>query len=159
MAKILVVYYSRSGNTKKMAEMIGRGAQKAGASCDVKEVEDVKAEDLKNYDGIIMGSPTYYGSMAAELKKLIDESVTLHGSLEGKAGGAFSSSANIGGGNETTVTDILKAMLVHGMVVQGNRTGDHYGVVSIGSPDERVVKQCIKEGKQLALLAEKLHGG
>jgi multimeric flavodoxin WrbA len=63
------------------------------------------------------GSPTYYGTMAWELKKLLDESVKFHGKLRGKVGGAFTSSANVGGGNETTVLDILKALLIHGMVV------------------------------------------
>jgi len=156
MSKIIVIYYSRSGNTKKMAEFVGKGVRAGDADCEVKEVGKVKAADLQNYDGIIIGSPTYYGGMAAEIKKLIDESVSLHGGLEGKAGGAFSSAANIGGGNETTILDIINAMLIHGMVVQGTHTGDHYGPVSIGAPDSRVEKQCVALGKRVVELAKKL---
>ncbi len=63
--------------------------------------------------------------MAAEIKKFIDESVKFHGKLEGKVGGAFSSSAQIGGGNETTIMDILKTLLIHGMIIQGSSKGDH----------------------------------
>ncbi|MFH1958457.1 MAG: flavodoxin domain-containing protein [bacterium] len=156
MSRVIVIYYSRSGNTKKMAELVGKGVVTAGAECEVKEVGKVKASDLLNYDGIIIGSPTYYGGMASEIKKLLDESVSLHGGLEGRVGGAFSSAANIGGGNETTILDIINAMLIHGMVIQGTHTGDHYGPVSIGHPDSRVEKQCVALGKRVAALVKKL---
>jgi NAD(P)H dehydrogenase (quinone) len=89
---------------------------------------------------LIIDSPTYYGTMVAEIKKLFDESVSYHGYQEGKIGGAFSSAANIGGGNETTILDILHAMLIHGMIIQGTSNGDLYCPVSIGSPDKRVEK-------------------
>ena len=69
MAKLLVVYYSRSGNTKAMAELIADGAQSAGAEVSLKTVADTSVDDLLAADAIIMGSPTYYGTMAAELKK------------------------------------------------------------------------------------------
>jgi len=106
--------------------------------------------------GIIIGSPTYYGSMAAEVKQLWDDSVKFHGKLEGKIGAAFASSANIGGGNETTILDIVNAMLIHGMIIQGDPMGDHYGPVSIGAPDARAIKQCHKLGSRVAKLAKKL---
>ena len=92
--------------------------------------------------------------MAAELKKLIDDSVSHHGSLDGKVGAAFSSSANVGGGNETTVLDILKAMLIHGMIVQGDPKGDHYGPVSINAPDKRSASMCTKLGVRTAKLVK-----
>jgi len=159
MAKILVCYYSRTGNTEKMAKAIGQAAGEVpGAEVDVLPVGKVGAGDLRKYDAIAMGSPTYYGSMAAELKTLIDESVAIHGQLEGKVGGAFSSSANVGGGNETTVMDILKALLIHGMVIPGMARGDHYGPVAIGEPDDRATAQCANMGRTLAELAVKLHG-
>lgn len=159
MAKILVCYYSRSGNTEHMARVVADGAAKAdGADVDVKPVSDLSAKDLLAYDAIVMGSPTYYGTMAAELKKLIDESVAFHGKLSGKVGGAFSSSANVGGGNETTVMDIIKALLIHGMVVRGTHDGDHYGPVAIGDPDERSKANCLAYGKLVAELAVNLHG-
>ena len=156
MAKILIVYYSRSGNTKKMASLIEGGVKTGGVEVDLKDVSKTKAEELLNYDGIIIGSPTYYGSMAAEIKKLLDDSVSFHGQLEGKVGAAFSSAANIGGGNETTITDILKAMLIHGMIIRGNSQGDHYGPVSIGSPDKRVEGQCKTLGQRTAALVKRL---
>lgn len=156
MGKVLVMYYSRGGTTKAMAELVAEGAKKAVADVDLREVADVAADDLLKYDGIVAGSPTYYGHMAAELKKLIDESVKLHGKLAGKVGGAFSSAANIGGGNETTIRAILDAWLIHGMVVEGTAHGDHYGPVSIGKPDNRVRKQCRALGERVTRLVTRL---
>ena len=156
MVKVFVTYYSRTGNTKKMADFVADGARLGKADVTVKDVKDVKAAELLDYDGIIIGSPTYYGSMAWEVKKLLDDSVELHGELEGKAGGAFSSAANIGGGNETTVLDILNALLIHGMVIQGAWQGDHYGPVSIDLPTSRVEGQCKALGLRVAALAQKL---
>jgi NAD(P)H dehydrogenase (quinone) len=157
MGKILVTYYSRTGNTKKMAEYIYEGALQTGARVDCKRIEDVKAGELLDYDGIVVGSPTYYGAAASPIWALLDESVKHHGSLDGKVGGAFSSSANIGGGNETTIVGILNALLIHGMVIQGDPEGDHYGPVSIGLPDERVKKLCLRFGERFAKLVQKLH--
>ena len=158
MAKILILYYSRTGNTKAMAERVAAGAESSGADVELKAVADTKVEDLLDADAIIMGSPTYYGTMAAEIKKLLDDSVSHHGKLDGKVGGAFSSSANIGGGNETTILDILKAMLIHGMVIKGDPKGDHYGPVAIGSPDKRSTDQCKRYGRDIAELAARLTG-
>ena len=156
MAKILIVYYSRSGNTEKMAECIKEGVLSEGVDVEMKKVEDTGVDDLLLSDGIIIGSPCYYGTMAAEIKMLIDESVKKHGGLEGKVGAAFSSSANIGGGNETTIMDILKAMLIHGMIIQGDPKGDHYGPVAINKPDQRSISMCEKLGKRTAKLVKKI---
>lgn len=156
MAKILIVYYSETGNTKKMAELIAEGVKEEKVEVVIKNVEDTNAKELLDYDGIIVGSPTYYGLPAYQIKKLLDDSVAFHGSLEGKVGGAFSSSANIGGGNETTIIAILQAMLIHGMIVKGTSKGDHYGPVSIGKPDARVERQCRAYGKMIAELVKKL---
>lgn len=156
MAKVLIVYYSRSGNTRKMAESIAEGIGKENVEADVRDVKDVTPADLKAFDAIVVGSPTYYGSMAADIKKMFDESIRFHGKLDGKIGAAFASSANIGGGNETTILDILNAMLIHGMIVQGDWQGDHYGPVAIGSPDERAVKECLRAGGRIARLVKKL---
>lgn len=158
MAKVLVTYYSRTGNTKSMAEFVAQGAVAAGADVTLKEIDQIEPKHLLDYDGIIIGSPTYYGLPAAPIKALIDESVSFHGQLAGKVGGAFSSAANIGGGNETTVLALLQAMLIHGMVVQGTASGDHYGPVSIDRPDQRVQKQCHALGERVAELAGKLSG-
>ena len=157
MARVFVIYYSRSGNTKKMAEAVAAAAKKvSGVEVDLRPVAEVKPDDLLAVDGIIMGSPVYYGGMAAELKTLIDESVKHHGKLTGKVGGAFASSGAIGGGTETTVIDILKAMLIHGMIVQGDAQGAHYGAVAFGEPDERARRECEKLGRRVAELAARL---
>ena len=154
MAKVIVIYYSKSGNTKAMAELVKAGVAAQKIDVDLKEVSTVSADELINYDGIIVGSPTYYGSMAYQIKKLLDESVKFHGRLEEKIGGAFSSAANIGGGNETTILDILNAFLIHGMIVQGSYKGDHYGPVAIGAPDARAEKQCKALGERVAKLVK-----
>src|SRR3989338_3550234 len=158
MAKVLIIYYSRTGHTKTMADTIEEAIKQEGVEVIKKKVEDMQAEELLNYDGIIIGSPTYYGTLSWQLKKLIDDSVKFHGKLIGKVGAAFSSAANIGGGNETTILSILEAMLIHGMVVQGEPIGDHYGPVGINEPDERALKGCKKLGKQVANLVKKLEG-
>ncbi|MHC4292926.1 MAG: flavodoxin family protein [Planctomycetota bacterium] len=156
MAKGVVIYYTRSGNTKEMAELIATSMNESNLPTECKPVDKVKAEDLLKYDAIVIGSPTYYGHMAAPLKELIDETVSHHGALDGKVGAAFSSSANVGGGNETTVMGINEALIIEGMVVQGDPMGDHYGPVSIGKPDERVKEQCIRRGRRIAELTKKL---
>jgi NAD(P)H dehydrogenase (quinone) len=159
MAKMLVTFYSRTEHTQHMAEAVAEGARgESAVQVACKPIAQVSARELLDYDAIVIGSPTYYGSMAAEVKKLFDESVQFHGQLAGKVGGAFSSSANVGGGNETTVMDILKAMLIHGMVVEGSASGDHYGPVAVGDPDERSRKECLKLGRSVAALAARLHG-
>lgn len=158
MSSALIVYYTRSGNTKKMAELIAEGVESEGVSAQLRNVKDVSVDELLKFDAIIIGSPTYYGSMAAEIKKLIDDSVKFHGKLDGKIGGAFASSANIAGGNETTILDILNAMFIHGMIVQGDWQGDHYGPVAIGLPDARSAKECRRYGSRLAVLTKKIIG-
>ena len=156
MAKGIVIYYSRSGNTKEMAEIIAKSMNDAGLKTECKSVEKVHAEDLPTYDAIAIGSPTYYGHMASPIKILIDGLVSRHGALDGKVGAAFTSSANIGGGNETTIIGIIEALLIAGCIVQGDPGGDHYGPVSISKPDQRVQRQCERRGKRIAKLTQKL---
>lgn len=158
MAKVLVVYFTRTGNTKVMAEIVAAAAEREGAEVILKDVEETKADELLAYDAIVAGSPTYYGGMAGKMKDFFDSSVAHHGKLSGKVGAAFSSSANIGGGNETTVLNILHVMLVHGMIVQGTAEGDHYGPISIDTPDDRAKAQCEALGRRVAVLAKKLFG-
>ena len=141
MAKAIVIYSSRSGNTKKMAEIITQAMNNADLPTECKSINDITPEEIFSYDAIVVGSPTYYGQMAGPIKQLIDDLVSRHGQLDGKVGAAFTSSANIGGGNETTIMGIIEFMLISGMIVQGDPKGDHYGPVSIGKPDSRVEKQ------------------
>ena len=157
MAKILICYYSRSGNTKKMAYLIQKGVMAEDVEVDTKDVKEVQVKDLPGYDGIILGSPTYYGGPAAPIKDLLDKSIKYHGKLQDKVGGAFSSSANVGGGNETTVLALLQGLMIHGMVVVGDSEGDHYGPVSIEKPDRRVEENCVRYGQRVAQLVKKLH--
>jgi NAD(P)H dehydrogenase (quinone) len=156
MSKALILYYSRGGNTKKMAEFIAKGVEKEKVEVNIRDVKDVTVDYLLVFDAIIIGSPTYYGGMAAEIKRLFDESVKLHGKFDGKIGAAFTSSRQIGGGNETTILDIINAMLIHGMIVQGDWQGDHYGPVSLGFPDGRALKECVRLGSRIARLVKKI---
>ncbi|MCP4180977.1 MAG: flavodoxin family protein [bacterium] len=156
MTKVLVIYYSRTGNTKKMAESVAKGANEAGAEVTLKPVDGTNYKEMLDYDGIIIGSPVYYGHSAGVIRSLIDESVKIHGRLDGKIGGAFASSAYIAGGNETTVMDIIHAMMIHGMIVKGNFKGNHYGPVSINKPDDKVLDECRKYGASIVELANKL---
>jgi NAD(P)H dehydrogenase (quinone) len=156
MASGLVIYYSRSGNTKQMAETIAGAMNDAQLATKCKSVADTSVDDMLANDAIVVGSPTYYGRMAAPVAQLFDDSVKKHGKLDGKIGAAFSSSANIGGGNETTIEGIINMMLIHGMIVQGDPQGDHYGPVSIGKPDDRVTDQCQRRGRRIAELTKRL---
>lgn len=159
MAKMLVCYYSQTGHTAGMAQAVAEGAKGVdGVAVDVKAVADVKAADLLNYDAVVLGSPTYYGTMAWQMKQLLDESVAFHGKLQGRVGGAFTSSGNIAGGGETTILSMLEGLLIHGMVCQGHPKGDHYGPVAIGKMDDRARGECRTHGKMLAELAVKLRG-
>lgn len=158
MAKILVFYYSRSGNTRQMAEAVAEGVRGTEAEVTVCDIKDCDVEQLIEYDGIIAGSPTYYGIVAGALKDFFDRSVKFHGKLEGKVGGAFSSAGVFGGGSETTVLSILQMMLVHGMIVQGQSKGNHYGVVAIGTPDASALQECRQLGERVGRLAVKLFG-
>lgn len=156
MLKGIVIYYSRSGNTKKMAEMIAQAMNDAGLATKCTSVNEVEVEELLEYDAIVIGSPTYYGQMAGPIKQFFDNTVSMHGKLDGKVGAAFTSSANVGGGNETTIMGITEAMIIAGLIIQGDPQGDHYGPVSIGKPDERVRKQCQRRGRRIAELTKKL---
>jgi NAD(P)H dehydrogenase (quinone) len=156
MSKVLVVYYSRSGNTEAMAKLVAEGVESEDVEVECKKVADTSVDDLLAVDGIILGSPTYYGTMAAEIKKLLDDSVRYHGKLDGKVGAAFSSSGGRGGGNETTVMDMLRALIIHGMIVQGDPKGDHYGPVAVGKPDERSSEECTRRGARVAKLVKRL---
>jgi len=157
MAKILIVYDSKTGHTEKMALAVAKGTKQVkGVDVEVKKVEHADIEDLEKADGIILGSPTYYGQMSAKLKKFIDKSVKLHGELEGKVGAAFTSSGGIASGAETAIFSMLQALLVHGMIVQGRANDKHYGAAAVGAPSKDDLKSCVDLGKRVASLVLKL---
>jgi len=141
MKKVLVIYYSRTGNTEKMAKMIAEGLVQKGIVVDLKNVNEVDIDSLPDYDGYIIGSPNYFGTMVAEIKKFIDESVKHYRKIDGKLVAAFSSTGMIGGGGETVCLDILKSFLVHGCLCLGFTRLGHYGPVAIGKPDERIERE------------------
>lgn len=156
MKSVLVTYYSRSGNTKRMAEIISAGLAASGAKVDMIPVEEVQIDSLPGYDGFVVGSPNYFGTMAWPIKKFIDESVKYYKKLEGKTAAAFTSEGIIGGGGDAVLLDILKTFLIHGCVVQGLTGIGHFGPVAIGAPDERIEKEVKILVERFSALLEKL---
>jgi NAD(P)H dehydrogenase (quinone) len=122
----------------------------------VKSVDQASNDDLLGADGIIVGSPTYYGLMSGEIKSFFDRSVKIHGKLEGKVGAAFTSAGGTATGAETTLLSILKAMLVHGMIVQGRHDDKHFGAAGVGKPKEQEIELCETLGKRTAELVSRL---
>jgi len=151
MPKILIIYDSKTGNTEKAAMKVSEGVSETKAvGCVVKRVEETSLGDMLEADGIIIGSPTYYGDMSNKIKKLLDESVDIHGKLEGKVGAAFTSSGGAASGAETTILSILKAFLIHGMVIKGDPDRQHYGLAVIEAPGKEEEKLCRRFGRRIA---------
>jgi len=141
MAKVLVLYYSSYGHIETMAEAVAEGARSAGAEAVVKRVPETLSDELAKklgyktvqaapvatvaelpeYDAIIFGTPTRYGNMAAQMKTFIDAtgSLWLKGSLVGKVGSIFTSSATQHGGQESTILTFLPVLLHLGMIYVG----------------------------------------
>jgi flavodoxin I len=90
MPRILILYYSQSGNTQKMAEAVAEGATNAGTS-EVELSYHVEAEELAIFDAILMGAPTYHHDMPMDMKKLFEEAAVKNVDLKGKVGAAFGS--------------------------------------------------------------------
>jgi NAD(P)H dehydrogenase (quinone) len=158
MHKVLIVYDSKTGNTETMALAVAKGAEQVSdVEVTVKKAEQTSLDDLLAADAVVMGSPTYFGQMSAKLKALIDESVKVHKKLGGKVGAAFTSSGGTASGAETTLLSIVQAMLIHGMVVQGNAAGRHYGVAVAGAPKSKDLEHCEELGRNVATLAKKLN--
>ena len=141
MAEILVVYYSRDGSTAELARHVCRGIEAvAGASSALRTVPPVTAaseypvkpvpdsgppyaslEDLRRADGLILGSPTRFGNMAAPLKHFLDGTSALwvSGGLSGKPAGVFTSTQTLHGGQEATLLSMMLPLLHHGMYLVG----------------------------------------
>ncbi|MFH1415878.1 MAG: NAD(P)H-dependent oxidoreductase [Elusimicrobiota bacterium] len=157
--QILILYYSRSGNTEKLAREIAIGAGEVeGVEVIVRSASEVSENDFVSSAGIIAGSPVYFGTMAAELKQVFDRFVTVRRKMEDKVGAAFATSGGDSGGKETTVLSILQAMYIYGMITVGDpmaATG-HYGVSCVGAPGEEISSQARLLGKRVSSLAKKL---
>ena len=159
--QVLVMYHSRTGHTRKLAEEIAKGVEEVeGVDCVLKPASEVTKDDFLSSDGIIAGSPVYFGTMAAELKEVFDKFVGTRNKMGDKIGAAFATSAHHSGGKETTILSIIQAMLIYGMIVVGDPldAGGHYGVACTGSPDERTARDGAKLGQRVALLVKKLKG-
>jgi NAD(P)H dehydrogenase (quinone) len=199
MAEILVLYYSRSGATAELARQVCRGVEAvAGASARLRTVPPVTAaseeparpvpasgppyatlEDLAETDGLVMGSPTRFGNMAAPLKYFLDgtSSLWLTGALAGKPAGVFTSTQTMHGGQETTLMSMMLPLLHHGMVLVGlpyteralNETaggGTPYGASHVArtasgpgtlNAEEKTLAQAL--GRRVAALAAALRSG
>lgn len=142
--KVLIVYYSKTGHTKKMAEAIARGSKKVkDIEVILKNVENASNKDLLEADAIVLGSPSYFRLPAWPIKKFIDESIEIYGRLRGKIGGVFSSA----GGKKGAKICIqgLKDMLEeHGVKIVEE------GIYAIESPNEQEVEECEKYGETIA---------
>lgn len=157
--QVLILYYSKGGNTRKLAERIAEGVNSvSGAQALLKSTQEVTKDDFLNSAGVIAGSPVYFGAMAWDLKQIFDEYVGIRKKMENKVGAAFTTSGDLSGGKETTMISIIQCMLIYGMIIVGDpmeATG-HYGVACVGAPDEKTSENGRKLGKRVAELCKKL---
>lgn len=192
---LLVLYYSQTGHVRQMAELIARGIEKVpGCEAKIRTVPRVStvceatedaipsaghsyatSEDLRDCDGLVLGSPTRFGNMAAALKYFIDgtSDIWLSGALSGKPAALFTSTGSLHGGQESTLLSMMLPLLHHGMIIAGipysesalaqtTTGGTPYGASHLAgvdnknslSEEERVLCQAL--GKRVATLAMKL---
>ncbi|RID97579.1 NAD(P)H:quinone oxidoreductase [Simplicispira hankyongi] len=200
MSKVLVLYYSSYGHLETMASAVAEGARSAGAAVDIKRVPETaptevakaahfkleqaapvaSVADLEHYDAIIVGAPTRFGRMPAQMASFLDQAGGLwaRGALNGKVGAAFTSTATQHGGQEMTLFSIITNLLHFGMVVvglpyshQGQMTldeivgGSPYGATTIAGgqgqrqPSAIELEGARHQGKLVAETANKLFGG
>jgi len=157
--KILVLYFSKSGNTRRLAEAVVEGVNAiTGAEAVLKKTDQVTRDDFLEASAIIAGSPVYFGTMAAQLKQVFDDFVSIRKKMENKVGAVFTTSGDVTGGKETTMFSIIQAFMIYGMIIVGDpmvATG-HYGVSCMGKPDEKTMERGRLLGKRVAELALKV---
>jgi NAD(P)H dehydrogenase (quinone) len=157
--QILVLYFSKGGNTRRLAEAIAGGVEEVdGVQAVLKTTQEVTRDDFLACSGIIAGSPVYFGTMAAQLKLVFDEFVGVRKKMEGKIGATFTTSGDPTGGKETTMMSIIQALLIYGMVIVGDpmaATG-HYGTACQGAPDAKATANGAQLGRRVAEVAKKL---
>ena len=197
MTKVLVLYYSSYGHIEQMAHAVAEGAREAGAEADIKRVPELvpqsvaeksgfkldqaapvaTVDDLPNYDAIVIGTPTRFGNMAAQMKNFLDQTggIWFQGKLSGKVGSVFTSTATQHGGQESTILATHTVLLHHGMVIaglpysfQGQTTlaeisgGSPYGATTIAAsdgsrqPSENELAGARFQGRHVATIAAKL---
>ena len=159
--KTLILYYSKGGNTRKLAEAIAEGAGKVeGVEAVLRHTRDVTKDEFVSADGVIVGSPVYFGTMAAPLKQVLDEFVGVRRKMENKVGAVFSTAGDPSGGKETTMMSIIQALLIYGMIIVGDpmsATG-HYGTACVGTPDSTAKENGHRLGRRVAELVKQLNG-
>jgi NAD(P)H dehydrogenase (quinone) len=157
--QILVLFFSKGGNTRKLAEAVAQGVESVPeVEAVLKNTQEVTPDDFLNAAGVIAGSPVYFGVMAADLKRVFDEFIGTRKRMENKVGAAFATSGDPTGGKETTMLSIIQCFLIYGMIIVGDpmdATG-HYGVACVGAPDEKTAENGRKLGKRVAELCKKL---
>jgi len=193
MKNILIIYYTQGGSTKKMADTIAQGVELAGANAVVRTVPNISQnteqtelkipeqghlyatkEDLANCDGIIVGSPVYFGNMASPMKYFLEKHSDLwfKGSLIDKPAGFFVSASGMHAGHESTLLSMMIPFLHHGCIIVGvpyseqaletTRTGGTpYGASCLNtytqnktlSAEEAII--CMTLGKRVAIIANK----
>ncbi|MGD9893261.1 MAG: flavodoxin family protein [Dehalococcoidia bacterium] len=161
MSQILIVYTTLRGNTGRMVEPVAEGIRAEGVEARIMTVDEVTMADLAAADGIIIGSPTRFGAVDWKIKRLFDEIAIegYPGPLEGKVGGAFTAGSRAGSGAELVLLNALHILLNHGLIIQGEPFDAHYGPVSIGEPNERVLQTCCTWGVRWARLVKRLAAG
>jgi NAD(P)H dehydrogenase (quinone) len=164
--RILVLFDGRTdGTVERMGHMIAEGARGEGVEAVCERVDSCEPGDLLSVDGLIIGTPCYFGAPTARIKAFLDGTYGLRGQLAGRVGGAFTASEHIGGGNELTLRSLHDFFLIHGMVIQGDAEGDHFGPVGIspsGESEDVVVDdsgECNRLGRRVARLVTALRPG
>lgn len=199
MSKVLVLYYSTYGHIETMAEAVAEGARATGATVDVKRVPETVPEaiagpahfkldqaapvaavaDLEHYDAIIVGCPTRFGRLPSQMASFFDQAGGLwaRGALNGKVGGAFTSTATQHGGQEVTLFSVITNLLHFGLIIvglpysfQGQTTmdeivgGSPYGATTIAGGQGQRQPSAIEldgaryQGRLIAETANKLFG-
>ena len=158
---VLIAYYSQTGNTERLGGAIAVGVRSVdGVDYLIAPAKELSIEDVLAADGLIVGSPTHYGTMAAEMKALLGGIGAEHRSrTQGMIGAAFATAGHAGG-RERTLLAILKAMLAAGFIVVGSptATGCRYGIGAVSPPVERELESASLHGVRVALLVKSLSG-
>lgn len=159
MGKVLVLYYSQSGNTRQLAELVEAGAGEVdGIETRLRSVTEAKAEDVLWCDGIALGAPTHMGSIPWEMKRFWDVEMQPHwGKIEGKIGCAFASQGGWAGGAELNCQALMTVMMNYGFLVFGvtdyvaQGFTLHYGAMVAGEPRTEREKDAPKRlGRRLS---------
>ena len=157
---VLVVYYSATGNTEKMANGVVEGAMKIlGVEAVAKSIDKVLEADLKTADAIVLGSPTYYGNMAAPMKAFIDDWwLKYRINLTDKVGGAFATGGSESGGQEQVVLSLVTSLIHAGMIIAGPVQGNfgRVGATAVSPVEDAGLNRARSLGEHVAIVTKRL---